>query len=267
MAGKTDLETSLKRSRSLIIALATTTLILLIVVVALALGNRQSTTEAESVGGEPPTSEEAAFPLEEDTSETETEVSLPQSIGEEGAHVRRDPHDPMAVGMVDAPVVMSEWLDLKCPYCARFSNETLPQLIDLYVDPGLVRIEFHDVSFFGDQSTAGAVAARAAGEQGLYVEYLEAVYALSANGTAVDLTRDVLIEVAQTVGVADMGKFEADLDSEELEQAVLASTAQAQAIGVDAVPFFVIGTTSMSGAQPLENFEQFIDGAIAEASQ
>src|SRR5699024_8338091 len=90
---------------------------------------------------------------------------------EEMDFVRRDADDPMAIGDVDAPVVLSEFIDMRCPFCAVVSRDIMPKLIEEYVDTGKVRIEFHDLVFYGDQSEQAAVAARAAGEQDKYFEF------------------------------------------------------------------------------------------------
>lgn len=176
---------------------------------------------------------------------------------------RRDPDDPMAIGAVDAPLVMVEWTDIRCPFCAAFHRETLPVIVQEYVDAGLVRLEVQDVSFFGEQSQAGAIAARAAGRQGLFFEYTQLIYAEAPQSGHPDLTREVLIDYARRIGVADMDQFAADLDDPALRADVTASTATAQRLGVTSVPFFVVGDTVLAGAQPLENFRSFLDAALA----
>ncbi|MGW0484179.1 DsbA family protein [Nonomuraea sp. NPDC003214] len=185
--------------------------------------------------------------------------------GQELEFVRRDAGDPMAIGDVNAPVVLTEWLDLRCPYCAVFSRETLPALIGKYVDTGKVRIEFHDVTFFGEQSENAAVAARAAGRQDRFVEFVTAVYAAAPDKGHADLPRDTLVGLAKKAGVPDIKRFTADLDDPALRAAARASTQSAQQLGVTAVPFFVAGNTSLSGAQPAEVFQGFLDQALDQA--
>lgn len=179
--------------------------------------------------------------------------------------VRRDAADPMAIGDVDAPVVLTYWTDLRCPFCAVFSRDTLPILIEEYVDLGEVRIEFHDVAYFGEESATAAVAARAAGEQELFFEYLEAVYAVAPESGHPDLPREELVAFAAEIGVPDMAQFEADLDDPALRKAADESTADAQQLGVSAVPFFVAGDTALSGAQPVDTFRAFLDDALTKA--
>lgn len=177
----------------------------------------------------------------------------------------RDPNDPMAIGDVDAPVVLVEWTDMRCPYCAVFNQETLPKLVSEYVESGKVRIEVRDVAFFGDASETASVAARAAGNQGKFVEYLDAVYAAAPAEGHPDLPRKQLIGFAEQIGVPDMARFTADLDDPKLRAAVQASTSTAQQIGVTGVPFFAVGTSAMSGAQPIATFRTFLDDAVAAA--
>lgn len=183
----------------------------------------------------------------------------------EGSVARREPSDAMAVGDVGAPVVMVEWLDLRCPFCALFSRQTLPQLMNEYVEPGLVRYEVRDIALFGDQSVDASVAARAAAEQGLFHEYLAAVYDAAPDGAKAELDREDLIGFAEQVGVPDMAKFEADLDREDLRQAVETATTQAGRLGVTSVPFFAVDDVAFSGAQPVEVFRDVIDDALATA--
>ena len=178
---------------------------------------------------------------------------------------RRDPSDPMSLGDVDAPVVLNEWIDMRCPYCAVVTRDTLPAVIAEYVDSGKVRIEFHDVAFFGEESIRAAAAARAAGEQGKYHEFVRAVYAAAPEGGHPDLTSAELVGFAREVGIRDLDRFERELASDELREEVGASTRRAQELGVTSVPFFFADGQALSGAQSLEAFQGFLDAALDRA--
>lgn len=248
-----QLQTSLKRSRTWNVVLAAIVVFLGIVVLAQTLQGR---ADEEAVAAE------EVVAVETDTAEDGETVVVEEDEGGEREFVRRQEGDPMALGDVDAPVVMTEWLDLQCPYCALFANDTLPALIEQYVDAGQLRIEFSDVAYFGEGSVEGAAAARAAAEQDMYFDFVTAVYGMGEN--APELDREILMGVAEDIGIPDMAKFEADYDSEEVRQAVAQSNANAQAIGVSSVPFFVIENTPMTGAQPLEAFQSFIEDFAAK---
>ncbi|CAM3979347.1 DsbA family protein [Helcobacillus massiliensis] len=194
--------------------------------------------------------------------------SASPAAGDDGPGLERnDPDDPMAIGDVDAPVTMIEFTDMRCPFCAQFDRDTLPEIQKKYVDSGQLRIEFHDVSFFGPESERAAMAARAAGRQGKYVEYITAVYAAAPARGHPELPDDELVDFAREVGVEDIDRFKKDMKDPALAEEVRASTQQAQMAGVTSVPFFGIGMQGMAGAQPIENFEEFIDKALEDAGE
>ncbi|MBK0420899.1 thioredoxin domain-containing protein [Leucobacter sp. CSA2] len=178
---------------------------------------------------------------------------------------RRDANDPMAIGKVDAPVVLNEWVDMRCPFCAVASRDALPTVIKEYVDSGKVRIEYHDVAFFGEESARAAAAARAAGKQGKYHEFVTAVYAAAPETGHPELAQEELVAFAKTAGVSDIERFTADMTSPELRAEVAASTEQAQQLGVTSVPFFVADGKALSGAQPVDAFRSFLDAALDAA--
>ncbi|MGO0575901.1 DsbA family protein [Ornithinimicrobium panacihumi] len=170
---------------------------------------------------------------------------------------RRDPEDPMAVGEVDAPVVMIEYADYRCPYCTRFHLETRPELMPL-VEDGTLRIEFRDLVLFGEGSQDAAIAARAAAQQDKLVDYQSAVFERSSEGRA-ELTRDDLVAIAEEVGVPDLDAFTEALDDEELAAAVEADTTEARSLGISSTPTFLINTAVVQGAYEAAHFRTVIE--------
>lgn len=180
---------------------------------------------------------------------------------------RRIEGDVTAMGDVDAPVVIVEYSDYRCPFCAIVSRDTMPKIIDKYVETGKVRIEWRDFPIFGEESMNAAVAGRAAGEQGLFWEYNEAIYAEAPARSHIELPRERLIAFAEQVGVPDIEKFTADLDNQELIDAVNADAAEAKSIGVSSTPIFIVGNTPVVGAQPYEAFAEVIETELAKAGE
>ena len=176
---------------------------------------------------------------------------------------RRDAEDVMAIGDVDAPVVMIEYADYRCPYCAQYHRETRPELTRL-VEDGTLRIEFRDLVIFDETSMMAAIGGRAAAEQGLLQEYQAEVFALSDEGHG-EYTQDDLMAIAEKIGVEDMTSFEAAFDDPDILAAVQADTQEARAIGVTSTPSFLINTQVVQGAYPLPHFEQVIQTEKAKA--
>lgn len=179
--------------------------------------------------------------------------------------VRRDPKDPMAMGDLNAPVVLVQWTDLRCPFCAVFNREILPVLDKEYIQTGKVRLEVTDIAFFGEQSEKAGAAAQAAAQQGKYFEFIGAVYGAAPEKGHPDLPRDRLIAFAREAGVPDIARFEKVLDDESLVVGVQAATAEAQKLTVASVPFFVAGRSALAGAQPIDTFRKYLDDAVKQA--
>ena len=249
------MERQLRISRTLNVILAAI-VVALIIVVVIQMTDRSAASGAQS-GATPAVTAESGGPVGSAGTDADSEPH------DNTSYVRNDPADPMAIGSIDAPVVLSEWVDFRCPYCAIFTNETLPILVEEYVNTGKLRIEFNDVYFFGDQSENAAIAARAAAEQGRYYQYAQVLFANAAGQSGhPDLPWETLMEFGITAGVPDMEQFVADLESPEIIQEVEASQELAQSLGISSVPFFVIDGQAFSGAQTIETFREILDSQM-----
>ncbi|WIM67968.1 thioredoxin domain-containing protein [Corynebacterium breve] len=186
--------------------------------------------------------------------------------GIEGEQVaRRDPNDPFAKGAVDAPIVLSEFSDFGCPFCARFATDTEAELVQEYVDTGLVRVEWNDFTINGPNSEAAARAARAAAEQGKFFEFKDALFGdFDVNGGQ-PYTIDILAGYAEEAGVKDIEKFKKDAESDKYDDAIGGAKEFAASLGMNGTPSFVIGTQTMSGALPLEEFQKVINTELAKS--
>jgi protein-disulfide isomerase len=180
------------------------------------------------------------------------------------ALARRDPDDPMALGDVDAPVVMIEWSDFQCPFCASFARETMPDLVDEYVEAGVLRFEWRDFPLLGDDSLTAAMAGRAAAEQGAFFEMHDEIFEREFERNAGELSIGSLTEIAGELGL-DTGRFEQDMQDSDLEQAIRADLQVGQQLGFTGTPAFVINGRSMIGGQPVDAFRQIIGQAADEA--
>lgn len=177
---------------------------------------------------------------------------------------RRDADDPMARGRVDAPVVLVEFEDFRCPFCAKFATDTAPELIDRYVDKGELRIEWRDYPIFGDKSTQAAKAGRAAAEQDKFWEFHDGVFADAPSHGHPDLPMDELVEHAEDADI-DIDKFKSDMKDSEIKDALDSDISLGTQIGVQSTPAFFINGEPIMGAQPLDTFVDMIDKAKEQA--
>ena len=192
-----------------------------------------------------------------------TESADPAEAAEQLA--RRDPDDPMALGDVDAPVVMIAYSEFQCPFCGKFARDTEPTLVEKYVDSGVLRIEWRDFPYLGTESMVAARGGRAAADQDRFWEFEEAMYADQLPPNSGELDADYLTSVAEDIGL-DVDEFREHLSDVAAGEALVQKDfAEGQAIGVTGTPAFVINGVPVIGAQPIEVFEQTIEQAAKDA--
>lgn len=173
---------------------------------------------------------------------------------------RRNAEDPFAIGAVDAPVVISEFADMECPFCSTFHNETRDQIIQNYVDKGLVRIEWNDFPINGPHATEGAKAGRAAAKQGKFQEFTSELYKASKDKKGhPGYQIEDFVKFAKAAGVPDIEKFRKDATSKEFDKPVNEAKQYGASIGINGTPAFIVGTKFVSGAQPWDVFKKVID--------
>jgi protein-disulfide isomerase len=173
---------------------------------------------------------------------------------------RRVADDPLAVGKVDAPVVMITYSDFQCPFCGKFARDTLPTLEKKYVDNGTLRIEWRDFPYLGPESKTAALAGRAAAAQGRFWQFHDAMYADQLPPNSGRLDQQYLDAVARRIGL-DVDQFRAYMESDIAKRRIATDFDEGQTIGVTGTPSFIINGTPIVGAQPIEVFEQTIEAA------
>lgn len=176
---------------------------------------------------------------------------------------RRQEGDPLALGAVDAPVLMIEWADFQCPFCGRFARDTKPEL-EPYLDDGTLRIEWRDLPMLGEESRTAAVAGRAAAEQDAFWELHDEIYAEERERNAGELDRAPLVDMAARIGL-DTERFEGSLGDPDHDVAVEADAQLARSLGIQGTPAFLINGQPLIGGQPTEVFVEAIEQAAAEA--
>ena len=86
------------------------------------------------------------------------------------------PQRGISLGDPDAPVRVVEFADLQCPFCAEYSRQVLPSIVEDYVRPGDVRLELQVLTFLGDDSVTAGLAATAAAEQNRMWQFADVFY-------------------------------------------------------------------------------------------
>ena len=219
--------------------------LIVVVVVAAVVFAALLYTRGSRTASEPATTSPAAHtPMTEPTSAaTVTDTTALEIMHGE---VTRDPNDPRAKGDVNAPVVMVIYSDFACPFCTRFAQEVEPQLDDL-VKNGTLRIEWRDLAQVTSTSSLAAQAGIAAGKQGKFWEFHDAVYAAADPQDHPTYTEDSLVEFAKQAGVPDLERFRADMTDAATVKAVTDANQHAYSLGIKGTPFSFVNDAYIGG--------------------
>ena len=185
------------------------------------------------------------------------------------ADLRLDLTDAASRGRADAKLVLVEFSDFDCPFCARFSRDTKAQLMTEYVDTGKVRYVFKHMplSRLHPRAQREAEAAECARRQGRFWEIYPLLFSNQKPQTDADI-RGHALKAGATAATFDRcfagqatAKVLADLD------------AGARA-GIMGTPTFFVGRLDDSGrlkvedrlvgAEPIEKFRAILDRQLSQ---
>ena len=164
----------------------------------------------------------------------------------------------MVLGDPNAPVTIVEFTDFQCPYCQRFSLETMPKILENMIESGEVYFILKDLPLesIHPEARAAANAARCAGEQDAYLEMHDALFNSQStwSGNGNDSARESFAVLATELDL-DTDAFAACLDSNQYDAAVELNIIEAFDLEAQSTPYFFVNGLPVSGAQPYELFE------------
>jgi protein-disulfide isomerase len=150
-------------------------------------------------------------------------------------------------------VTIVEYMDYQCPYC-RATHKPLKQL--LAKDPK-VRVIFRDWPVFGPASESAALIAIASKYQGKHLAVHDALME-----TPLPLTTEKIRAAVKRAG-ADWDRAQADIakHSEEIEDLLARNDQQAQLLGLEGTPGFIIGDVQSFGGMTLKQLQESVADA------
>lgn len=176
---------------------------------------------------------------------------------------------PMAEGNTmgdpNAPVVIEEYSDFQCHYCAAFAEETLPQIIDEYIATGKVYYVFHSMgSYLGSESGAAAKAAYCAADQNLFWEYHDVLLANMGEVNSGVFNDQNLLVFAETVHL-DMNQFAACYNSGKYDDLVSLDLLNVTQKSLAGAPTFFVNGQVIFGTKDFSVFQTTIEAALEAA--
>jgi len=178
--------------------------------------------------------------------------------------------DPL-MGDQKARLVLVEFSDFQCPFCARFVHETFPEIEKDYIKTGKLKYVFRDfpISSAHKDAFKAALAAGCALDQGKFWEMHDRLFENQTAFTVYNLTRN-----AEAIGL-NKEKFQKCLNNNEYETEIQNDFADGLKAGVNQTPIFFLGLTEpkspkvkvltvITGAKPYAVFKAAIDSALQQ---
>jgi protein-disulfide isomerase len=179
----------------------------------------------------------AAIVVSQGGSNDDAEVSdEPAEIADRFAGIEQD---GMMLGDPAAELTVLEFADPQCPFCADFAADGLPGVIDDYVRPGTIRLDFAALTFIGPDSEAMARLIAAASLQDHAWETIDLLYARQGTENSGYATEEFLAEAAADVPGLDAEQVLAARDSPEVDALLDAAQRSAERLGINSTPTFV----------------------------
>jgi protein-disulfide isomerase len=144
------------------------------------------------------------------------------------------------LGGADAPATLLEIADLQCPFCAQYSAEALPSIVQDYVRAGRLNYELQIRSFLGRDSVRAAGAAAAAADQNLMYQFVDLFFRNQGPENSDYADDDFIRGVASQVEGLDVEAVVAAADDPLAQPAVRRAEQFARDIGSTSTPDFYI---------------------------
>ena len=150
------------------------------------------------------------------------------------------PQRGAVLGSPDAQVLMIEYADQQCPACRLYTEQFFPTLVNGYVRPGKVKVEFRGFPFIGDDSVKAHRFLLAAAEQDKLWDLQEALYRSQGSENSGWVTDDLVRRVAGEIPGLDVDELFADAGRPAIRHEADGATEAASNAGIAGTPTFLI---------------------------
>jgi len=175
------------------------------------------------------------------------------------ARVEVSVDDDPAFGPDNASVVMIEFSDFNCPYCGRFSQDTLPLIRENYEDQ--IHFVYRDFPILSESSQEAAIASECANDQGAFWEFHDLLFENQG-----DFNQNLFISFVEQLEL-NIEQFTSCQNDSTTRDEVLDDYATAQSLGANGTPTFFINGRRVVGAQPYEVFQKMIDEELVAGTE
>ncbi|MEM4385148.1 MAG: thioredoxin domain-containing protein [Candidatus Anstonellales archaeon] len=168
-------------------------------------------------------------------------------------------------GSQNAPIIMIEFSDFECPFCKRFADTTMPQLMQNWIDTGKIRFYYiHFPLNFHPKAEPAARASYCAQKQGIFWEYHDKLF---QNIQTIQNNEEGYSKLAEELGL-DLEEFKRCYNSQEAALKVQKDTMEGMNQGVSGTPsFLVIIPKELTTLDRVRQAATVVQGQVRENAQ
>lgn len=157
------------------------------------------------------------------------------------------PQDGMVLGQADAPVTLTQFVDLQCPACRAWETTAFVDVIEKWVKTGKAKVDTQAWAFIGEDSIRGREAVLAASLQDKAYNYMALLYANQGAENAGWLDDDMVGRTAAGIPGMKVQQLISDRSSGEVEALGKAVDEKALADAVNSTPTIFVGKSGEKG--------------------
>ncbi len=173
--------------------------------------------------------------------------------------------DARSKGAPDAPITVFEVSDFQCPYCKKFSEETLPYLEREYIQSGKVRFVFLNLPLTQRHPNAAAAHefAMCAADQDRFWPIHDLLFRYQGDWARLPDPGPYFESLADSASL-DRGSLDRCLNSGAVRWLIQQEAQTNARAGIRSTPSFIIERGLLAGFAPIETWRPILDSLFAE---
>ena len=180
------------------------------------------------------------------------------------------PGNNPVIGNPNATITIIEFSDFQCPFCAKFHMQTLPTIMDEYINKGTVKLVFRDfpIQSIHPNAVPASIAAECANEQGKFEQMYHTLFKKQKEWSNLETSYAIALfnQYASELQLNEE-KFDSCIKNVKYIEEIQKDLEDGRMYGISGTPGFFVGNSQigfieLKGAQPFESFKKIIDSQL-----
>lgn len=162
-------------------------------------------------------------------------------------------------GSLQSKIVLIEFSDFQCPYCAQ-AQEPIRQFIEKHGNDIALIYKNLPLTALHPEAMSAAKAAWAAGQQGKFWQYHDALFSHQDK-----LGEALYLSIAQELGI-DINQFNHDRHSSSADVFIKKDTDLAESMGIPGTPFIIMNGEVLNGQVQAASLDKLLEKIVSKAA-